>query len=373
MKPDARKPVRRSLLITPPVEEPFIRDRGGEDGPEILSGRSYAYPLPIGLLRIAGQLLREGAEVWFLDCFSSFPGRSPCSHRRRTPSAEPVCPITKNREVQRLHLGLTFDEIAELVRHVDVDEVLVGCTFTYHCAPAHRVIDLVKDAHPEVPVRFGGIYPTLAPESAQNSRADEVVQGAYPGIQDQSLDYRFPRFPPDFILVKGTSGCPHSCAYCAVHKLEGNQFRHRDPEEVADEIMAAHQEYGLIETGMWDSNILMQYDEYLGPILARLIDSGISFHVAAPEGLDYRLLTGETAEDLRRAGFRAVSLVLEAVDTDYAPLRAEPQRLARAPPQRPPPESLRLREGPRSQGLLHRAGKAERAQPAPASPEGAVR
>ena len=323
-KPDTKKRRKRCLLINPPVEEPYHTQAGGArpdpatPATRDYSGRGYAYPLPIGLLRIAGQLLREGHEIYFLDCFSTMPPNHPSSRGRATPSEQPEVKLSRSYRARTFHLGLRYEEIDGLLRGITVDEVLVGCTFTYHNEPAHKVIDIVKGHMPTTPVRFGGIYPTLAPDAARTSRADEVFVGAYPGIEDPSLNYDFLGWPPEFILIKGTSGCPHKCAYCAVHKLEGNRFTHRDGNDVFDEISRAHQRYGLTTVGMWDSNILMQYDRYLGVILRRIIDSGLELRLRAPEGLDYRLMTPQVASDMKEAGFTRVSLALENVDEEFA-------------------------------------------------------
>jgi len=321
-RPETRRRRKRYLLINPPIEEPYRKEvtEADSDSPGLrgYAGRQYTYPLPIGLLRIAGQLLRAGNEVYFLDAFSALPKAYPSSRERRSPSDEPDFLLTDRYRVRYFHLGLPYHEIDKLLAEVTVDEIFVGCTFTYHNKPAHKVIELCKERMPQTPVTFGGIYPTLAPEVAKTSRADEVFTGPYPGIEDQSLDYDFLGGPPDFILIKGTSGCPHHCAYCAVHKLEGHRFSHRDPAEVFAEIRRAHERYGLAEVGMWDSNILMQYDDYLGAILKQIIDSDLTFRMAAPEGFDYRVLTPEIAQTLKAAGFRRISLALENADDTYA-------------------------------------------------------
>ena len=326
-KPDKRRRGKRYFLINPPIEEPYrarLDDAARQDGDgpgsarPHYTGRSYTYPLPIGLLRIANQLLREGNEIYFLDCFSALPLPYPSSRSRRTRSEEPDFMLTDSHNVRYFHLGLTYEEIRKILRNVNADEVFVGCTFTYHNEPAHKVIELCKEQMPNVNLTFGGIYPTLAPEVAAASLADEIFVGGYPGIEELSLNYDFLGAPPAFILVKGTSGCPHRCAYCAVHKLEGNRFTHRDPEDVFGEILRAHDRYRLVEVGMWDSNILMQYDNYLGPILRRVIDTGLKLRMAAPEGFDYRLMTPSIAADLKQAGFHTISLALENADSSYA-------------------------------------------------------
>ena len=319
-KPERKRPRARYLLINPPIQEPYRAQAGKGDSKEHspYSGRGYTYPLPIGLLRIAGKLLADGNEVYFLDCFSSLPWTYPSSRHRRTRTEHPELTLSKNWLVSYMHLGLRYEEIDKLLGNVRVDEVFVGCTFTYHNEPAHHVIDLCKKHMPGTNVTFGGIYPTLAPDIARTSRADEIFAGPYAGTEEEPLNYDFLGAQPAFILIKGTSGCPHRCAYCAVHKLEGNRFTHRNPDDVFEEIVNANKRYGLVEVGIWDSNILMQYNEYLGPILRRVIASGMKLRMSAPEGFDYRLLTPQIARDLKQAGFGTISLALENVNSTYA-------------------------------------------------------
>lgn len=312
VRPKGKRRGKRLLFVNPPIEEPGWRRRD-ED---LVRRRVYTFPQPIGLLRVAGQLLREGNEILFLDCFSSLPRAYPSSKERSTPSAKPEVRRTGSMTVGWTHLGLTYDHLRSMLRNVTADEVYVGCTFTYHHETAHETIAICREELPNAHIRFGGIYPTLAPDHAAQSQADEVFRGKYPGIEDEALNYDFLGRPPGFILVKGTSGCPHNCAYCAVHILEGRQFTHRDPEDVFREIEAAHRRYGIRHVAIWDSNVLTRYPDYLGVVLDRLIASGVPFTMAAPEGLDYRLMTDKIARQLKRAGLKSVSLALENVDDE---------------------------------------------------------
>jgi radical SAM superfamily enzyme YgiQ (UPF0313 family) len=326
---------RRFLLINPPLREPAIQqenhvldDADSSPPPQPGAGsvdeefrrRGYSMPLPIGLLRIANTLLRQGNDVYFLDCFSTQPPAYPSSMHRVTRAGTPDWQRTERTRVRTLHLGLPFPEIDRLLSHINVDEVYVGCTFTYQNEPAHQLISLVKKRMPDTPLTFGGIYPTLAPEEAGRSDADTVAPGPYPGMEpeDLPLNYAFLGHPPPFVLVKGTQGCPNHCAYCAVHILEGNRFQHRAPDDVIREISDGYQQYGLTKIGMWDSNLLMRYGHYLQPVLHYMTESEIPFTLSAPEGLDYRLMTDTVAHDLKRAGLQIASLALENVEDEYA-------------------------------------------------------
>ncbi len=315
-KPDvSSKDGKRILFINPPIEEPYTFDPKTTDA---YFGRDYPYPLPIGLMQVANHLLLEGNEIYFLDCFSTRPKQYPSSTKRMTDSEEPILEQTDSLHVRYFHKGLRFEEIRRLLKTLLVDKIFVGCTFTYHNEPAHRVIEICKELFPAVPVTFGGIYPTLAPEMAATSQADHIFTGAYPNLTDRSLNYDLLGWAPSFILIKGTSGCPFECAYCAVHKLEGRTFCFRPPEDVFEEIRSKHEKYGITRVAFWDSNILMRYDEYFGRVLHLIREAKLPLTCSAPEGFDYRLMTPEIARDLKAAGFSTIELALENSDDTVA-------------------------------------------------------
>jgi hypothetical protein len=317
--PDGAKK-KRILFVNPPVVEPMSWRAGA---PRTVLGRTvigklHSYNLPIGLLRIAAKLLEEGNEIVFIDGMASLPRAFPNSKQRMAWEGGKVL-RTKNHYLAPLHRGASFDRLERMLHKVgDVDEVYVGCTFTFHNESAHSVVRMCKKAFPRARVKFGGIYPTLAPEEARKSGADEIVAGPIAGTEDLPLNYNILGYHPGYTLIKGTRGCPNRCSYCAVHRLEGNTFSHRDPEEVFAEILDGYNTYRARDIAIWDSNLLVDYDDYFGIILKKIADTKLPLYLRAPEGIDYRLLTPEIAEDMRRAGFGTVNIALENMDADFS-------------------------------------------------------
>ncbi len=317
------------LFINPPIEEPFIKSKKKKihnkemikdtnhyhiESGEIHFKKSYIYNMPIGLLRIANHLLEEGNEILFLDCFASLPPNYPNSkqniRRIRKEGYE-----TDKWKLEYFHMGLSYKNLRKILTRIDPpDEIFIGCTFTYHNESAHRVIEICKEVFPDSFVRFGGIYPTLAYDHAIKSKADEVFSGEYPGLTNNKINYEILGYNPGYALIKGTKGCPNQCSYCAVHKLEGNKFCHRDAMEVFEEILCAYERFNIREIGIWDSNLLIDYNNYLGIILKEIVKRDIKLRIYAPEGLDYRLINKEIASDLFKAGFDRISLALENID-----------------------------------------------------------
>ncbi|MBU0730127.1 MAG: lipid biosynthesis B12-binding/radical SAM protein [Proteobacteria bacterium] len=44
--------------------------------------------------------------------------------------------------------------------------------------------------------------------------------------------------------IQTKRGCPYNCGYCSYPSLEGNRYRFRDPEAVADDVMRVSREFG---------------------------------------------------------------------------------------------------------------------------------
>jgi len=329
-KPYIKNIKKRILFINPPIEEPFIKLKYSLNKLNFLSSemkkkilktkdgifirKNYVYNLPIGLLRIANNLLKKGNEIYFLDCFASLPPHFPNSKNNFSKSDEPTIQISNKSCIHFFHLGLPYKNIIKTLKGIKIDEIYVGCTFTYHNKSAHKVIDICKKILPKTKINFGGIYPSLAPKHARKSNADKIFIGKYTDIKDKSINYKLLGYNPGYILMKGTSGCPHNCSYCAVHKLEGCKFKFRPPEEVLDEIFQAYQKYNINKVGIWDSNILINYDEYFGKILKKIQEKNIKLELFAPEGFDYRLINQQIANDLKKSGFSEVYLALENCD-----------------------------------------------------------
>ena len=91
----------------------------------------------------------------------------------------------------------------------------------------------------------------------------------------------------------------------------------RNLEEVFEEIIKTNKEQKTKEIVLWESNILMDYENYLKPILKKIQNSKMDFKIGAPEGFDYRFITQERANDLKKTGFEVIGLALENYDTKF--------------------------------------------------------
>ena len=322
---------RKVMIINPPIEEPFLKLKNKDkmSGSLKNSGfyhrkdnalyirKSYMYNTPLGLLMIAKNLEEKGCQVVFLDCLASLPEAFLNSKWRLSDSGEKEKDISTNWMLKYFHLGMRYSEIKKAIWEIKPEEVWIGGMFTYHNKPVKKIVNICREAVPGIKVRIGGIYPTLALEDAKESKADEIFSGKYPGLREKGIDYEILGYNPGYMVIKGTSGCPNRCSYCAVHKIEGHKFKFREPDEVFHEIKNIHEKYGTTEVGIWDSNILLDYKNYLSRLLEKIISSDMKLCLSAPEGVDYRVMTQKIADDMKNAGFENVSLALENADLSF--------------------------------------------------------
>lgn len=161
---------------------------------------------------------------------------------------------------------------------------LVGISVLTNLANrAYEIVDKVKAiTKDQVPVVMGGPHVTFLPEEALDKGADFVVRhegektlemlvkylqgkGSKTLEQIPGLSYRkgeeikhnpdqplltgkdLNENPPNFSLIKGSErinsvpiqtsrGCPHHCKFCTVTQMFGRKIRHRNPENVVQEI-----------------------------------------------------------------------------------------------------------------------------------------
>lgn len=139
-----RTELRNILLIQPPA---FSNNYRGDMNPNA----------PLGLGYIAAMLEREGYQVSILDAFVEGWDQE----------------IRVNQE--KILVGLTFDQIREVVRETNPDVVGVTSMFTSQRKNAHRVAEVVKSVDPKIVVIFGGAHPTSAPAMVMEDRNVDVA------------------------------------------------------------------------------------------------------------------------------------------------------------------------------------------------------
>ncbi len=288
---------KRALLINPPIYDTRYWNRWSQ---------------PAGLLRIARLLVNKGYKTEFIDCLG--PQKDGRIKRR------PVGKIhVGDIEMTTYHYGIELGELERRLKGLEISptHVYVTSGMTYWWKSTRDVISLVKRIFPKSEVLVGGIYPTLCPEHAEaNTKADVIVSGEVREASDLWTDLSLYRETPKYAIIGTSRGCPYNCAHCAQRKLNGPSVRHRNPEDVVEEIIYKAKRYGIRRFAFYEDNILIDCEEHFERILDLLLEKGLRFHFTAPEGFEVRLLYPRLLRKMRAAGFRSLYLPLEMASLD---------------------------------------------------------
>lgn len=308
---------RKALLVNPPIYDTQYWPHWSQ---------------PHGLLKVATWLRRQGyTDLRLLDCLAT-DRRRRVSFRKR--SLVHRDDITR----QTCEFGWSLPKLRhEFERHARgepfrPEEVWITSTMTYWWESTRDVIRLVHQVFdpPRPRVYVGGIYPTLCPEHAEErlgSESDaviivpgEVCDEAANARTDLSL-YRDEVYcaRPAYALLTGSRGCPFSCAYCAQSKLNNGRLRvrHRDPEDIADEIAQKERDHGIREFAFYEDNLLLNRADFLARLDA-IERRRLKLRIYAPEGVEPRLIDRDLLTRMRRAGFRRIYLALETIDDNIS-------------------------------------------------------
>ncbi len=283
----------------------------------------YATHFPLGLLRLSTWLKARGYKVDYLDAFNVHQNteagfKEAFSASRLIREAPWGSQYPEPRTQPVYHVGLTDEAIRRWLTRLGKapDEVYISAIFTWSWQPVHRCVALVREIFPAARIKLGGVYPILCPDHARASGAHEIIDRPMPELEDQWLDPQLlsSRARIDGVALKTSVGCPNRCSYCAVHKLEGQRLRYRDPVDAADEMESLYTRLGVSKYYFWESNILMGARRHLLALLDELHRRNLSFSLQAPEGFQPNLLTGEIVQALKASGFGQISLTLETAD-----------------------------------------------------------
>ena len=168
------------------------------------------------------------------------------------------------------------------------DRVYVTSLFTWAWREVWEAVGYYKGLFPDVELWLGGLYASLLPEHAAQSRADHIYRGLFMEAEHLLPDYSLvPKW--DGSIIFSSRGCNRKCPFCAVPILEGeiNSVKH----SIKDLVYPGHTRVIL-----WDNNILQS------PGWRDVFDEleGLGLRIDFNQGLDARLITEEVAERLAR-------------------------------------------------------------------------
>ncbi len=299
---------------------------------------------PLGLLYLAGHLRACGFNIHLIDCLNVHhpamlgdPSRKAPKRRqygtgkfwrKKVPKPRPL----KNIDRPYSRYGISKKAFAENLKNAgEPSAVLVTSLMTYWYPGVVEVIKQVKEIYPDIPVILGGIYAKLCNEHAvRNSGADHVVTENDPdsllkllsrcGI---SIPDHLPESIPypaydllnriDYVCLLTSRGCPYRCRYCASHFLDPEQLQ-RSPDEVLDEILFWHRNYGIRDFAFYDDALLVGADTHAAIILENLAKHQLNLRFHTPNALHVKEITPDIADLMYRAGFKTIRLGLETAD-----------------------------------------------------------
>lgn len=299
---------------------------------------------PTGLLRIGALLKKYGYKRVELFDFleTTRVSRKVPKHRINPeekydqPGKEPLSPIRplivrKGKEelpLFKYHFGKTWWEFEDWLEAQGFtsqnppDEIWISAVMTYWWESVRDLTTrLKKYFDSRSTIILGGIYPTLVPEHAASFvSADLVVVGEVEEASDLWPDLSFYINPPDYAIITPSRGCRYNCAYCAQRILNGGRkfVRHRDPQDVVNEMYFKYETYGIREFAFYADALLDNYEENFQRILELLVARKAPFRLHAPEGLDVRGLARSfrLLELMKAAHFEKIYLPLESVDEE---------------------------------------------------------
>gem|GEM_PF-704639 len=105
-------------------------------------------------------------------------------------------------------------------------------------------------------------------------------------------------------------GCPFHCVFCSTHTVWGRRWRARSPENVLAELRELAR-LGLDTISLEDDNFSLDL-ERAAAILQGVIDQGLRFRWATPNGLRGDRLDRRLLSLMKRAGFSQVKVAVES-------------------------------------------------------------
>jgi radical SAM superfamily enzyme YgiQ (UPF0313 family) len=301
---------------------------------------------PIGLLSIGSILEKFGYKTSLIDCLDrfhplQFPGKRKSKALNRKYGSgkfyrEPVEKPKILADIPRLYCryGLKPNNFNIALSNVPrPDVVLVTSTMTYWYPGPFKVIELVKQKYPRVPIVLGGIYASLFNDHAkQLSGADYVVKGAG---EEQALKLvdeltgnrsdwsKFPQNWQDLpepvyyhyqalasLPIITSKGCPYRCSFCASLLLSG-KFVQQNPDRIFQQIEYYYRRQNVRHFAFWDDALLINHRSHLSKILQAVIAKKLHITFHTPNGIHAREVDAELAKLMFLSNFKTIRLSYE--------------------------------------------------------------
>lgn len=135
---------------------------------------------------------------------------------------------------------------------------------------------------------------------------DLLQPQTYPPSQHGAFFKNFPIAP---LII--TRGCPYECTFCAGNLISGKKFRKRSIDNVIDEVLLLHNQYGIKEFHIVDDNFTLDTN-YAKDFFKKVCELNLDISWATPNGIRINTLDKELLDLMKKAGLYLVSLGIES-------------------------------------------------------------
>jgi lipid biosynthesis B12-binding/radical SAM protein len=209
------------------------------------------------------------------------------------------------------YLGGIVETVKCIRARIDTTVVIGGPAFSIMPEPLMELLQADYGVVGEGEV----MMPWLASELAAGRRPAQKILRADPedmGWRPSKLTVSSAKYYTDhggMLNVQTKRGCPYGCSYCSYPTIEGSRIRHRDPEEVVDEVMRLQAESGAKYLFFADSVFNDPDKKYL-----EIVEALVRRKNSVPWSAFFRPHNIETAELqlMKRAGLAAMELGTDA-------------------------------------------------------------
>lgn len=291
---------------------------------------------PLGFLKIIDVLKKNGIEVLyfdFLDRNHSFYENKKNFKKNKFGCGKYYHQIINKPELYKnvprkyKRFGLPKELFLKfLENNRKIDFVFISSGMTYWFLGLIEIKELIKKILNKVPVIIGGVYATFCEEHAKNQGFDYIFKGKdikkffWEFSNNFKLKLKIPKRiefdwsvykKVDYMVVKTSYGCPFSCWYCGIKKLDPT-FIKRDINEVVEELEKNIETFKINDIAFYDDALLFDFEKHLYKIICKLNYNNLRFHT--PNGIHPKFINKEVAYFLKEANFKTLRLSLETID-----------------------------------------------------------
>ncbi|MHB8835505.1 MAG: B12-binding domain-containing radical SAM protein [Candidatus Methylomirabilia bacterium] len=290
--------------------------------------------IPLGVCAVASAVEAAGHQTEVLDlCFSALPARSV---RRAISRFRPDIVGITIRNIDtgsgyrpEFLIGEIRSEVIEPCKSVFDGPIVIGGAAAGINGP--ELLDYF-----DLPYAIQGDGEAAMIEFAARHGAGQPLSGM-PGLVIRNPDGSTETNPPAFVddldrlptsdphrhlnlapyriyssplQVQTKRGCALACSYCTYNRLEGNVYRLRDPEAVAEELERAVRATGIRDVEIVDSTFNLPLD-HAKAVLRSVVARNLRLRVSAM-GMNPKYVDAELVELMRRSGFVEACFGIEA-------------------------------------------------------------